>query len=296
MESRLESDKRKAYDLLEQIMPRTGQSFRIGISGAPGVGKSTFIEALGMHLIGLGKRVAVLAIDPSSPRAGGSILADKTRMEALSRESDAYIRPSPARESLGGVAHKTREAMLLCEAAGYNVILVETVGVGQSEFEVASMVDFFAVLVLPNSGDELQGIKRGIVEMADAIVINKADGPLRDAAERAQAQFHSALRILTQTGSWRPRAMTCSALHGDNMDVFWQMAEEFRSKAVTSSEFASKRSQQSMDWWRKLLRDLLAERLLDIPHVRETIPRLEQQVRAGEISPFAAVTELADLL
>ena len=211
-ESSLDDHREQAEAILEQALPHSGNSIRIGITGVPGVGKSTFIEAFGLYLIDQGRRVAVLAVDPSSPIAGGSILGDKTRMEELSRREEAFIRPSPSGGALGGVAQKTRETMLLCEAAGYDVVLVETVGVGQSEYQVAGMVDFFMVLMLPGGGDELQGIKKGIMELADALVINKADGDSESLATMTQRQYTSAMSLLRHNSSWEPRVMTCSAL------------------------------------------------------------------------------------
>ncbi|PIE37640.1 MAG: methylmalonyl Co-A mutase-associated GTPase MeaB, partial [Gammaproteobacteria bacterium] len=212
IESKLPAHRQQSQEVLTEILPHSGNSIRIGITGVPGVGKSTFIEAFGLHLIEHGKRVAVLAVDPSSPLAGGSILGDKTRMEELSRREEAFIRPSPTEGALGGVAQKTRETLLLCEAAGYDVILVETVGVGQSEFQVAGMVDFFMVLMLPGGGDELQGIKKGIMELADALVINKADGPSEQLAETTRQHYQSAMRLLRQNSFWTPHVTTCSAL------------------------------------------------------------------------------------
>ncbi len=209
VESKLDEHRHDAQKILEQVLPETGNSIRIGITGIPGVGKSTFIEAFGLYLIEQGKKVAVLAVDPSSPIAGGSILGDKTRMELLSRQEEAFIRPSPSEGALGGVAQKTRETMLLCEAAGYDVILVETVGVGQSEYQVAGMVDFFMVLMLPNAGDELQGIKKGIMELADALVINKADGESENLAQQTRSHYQSAMNLLRHTTAWTPRVMTC---------------------------------------------------------------------------------------
>ena len=213
VESKLNTHREQAQQILEQVLPQSGNSIRIGITGVPGVGKSTFIEAFGLHLIEQGKRVAVLAVDPSSPIAGGSILGDKTRMEELSRRDEAFIRPSPSGGRLGGVAQKTRETMLLCEAAGYDVILVETVGVGQSEYQVAGMVDFFMVLMLPGGGDELQGIKKGIMELADALVINKADGDSEKLATMTSRQYTSAMNLLRHSTFWTPRVMTLSLIH-----------------------------------------------------------------------------------
>jgi LAO/AO transport system kinase len=221
VESKLDSHREQAQLILEQLLPDTGKSIRIGITGIPGVGKSTFIEIFGLYLVAQGKRVAVLAVDPSSPIAGGSILGDKTRMEELSRSEQAFIRPSPSEGALGGVAQKTRETMLLCEAAGFDVILVETVGVGQSEYQVAGMVDFFMVLMLPNAGDELQGIKKGIVELADALVVNKADGESINLAEQTRRHYENAMHLLRHNSFWTPQVMTCSAREKNNIDTVW---------------------------------------------------------------------------
>ncbi len=224
VESQHSEHQQAAQALLEQAIPFSGNSIRIGISGIPGVGKSTFIESFGLHLISQGKKIAVLAVDPSSPLSGGSILGDKTRMAQLSREENTFIRPSPTAGELGGVAHKTRESVLLCEAAGFDVIIVETVGVGQSEYEVAGMVDFFLVLMQPNTGDELQGIKKGIIELADALVVNKADGDLKVFAEQARGHYQQALSLLSHNDFWQPKVMTCSALSQTGIDQVWQIA------------------------------------------------------------------------
>ena len=224
IESQRDEDRLASQDLLNSLLPDTGKSIRIGITGVPGVGKSTFIEAFGQHLVRSGHRVAVLAVDPSSPIAGGSILGDKTRMEHLSREENAFIRPSPAGSALGGVALKTRESMLLCEAAGFDIVLVETVGVGQSEHQVAGMVDFFLVLMLPGGGDELQGIKKGILELADAIVINKADGDGTALARTTRQHYASAMALLNHPEDWQPNVLTCSALQNEGIGVLSRMA------------------------------------------------------------------------
>ncbi|MFV0277351.1 MAG: methylmalonyl Co-A mutase-associated GTPase MeaB, partial [Parahaliea sp.] len=257
VESRLDRHREQAQALLEQLLPHSGNSIRIGITGVPGVGKSTFIEAFGLYLIEQGKRVAVLAVDPSSPVAGGSILGDKTRMEELSRREQAFIRPSPSEGALGGVAQKTRETMLLCEAAGYDVILVETVGVGQSEYQVAGMVDFFMVLMLPGGGDELQGIKKGIVELADALVINKADGESSVLAKKTRQHYNSAMNLLRHTSFWTPRVMTCSALQNDNIDTVWGMILDYQSQALEQNAFHAKRARQNRDWMRQLVDEML---------------------------------------
>src|SRR5499433_380492 len=231
VESTRADHQREARRLLEVLLPETGGAARIGVSGVPGVGKSTFIEAFGLHLIGLGKRVAVLAVDPSSALSGGSILGDKTRMPRLAAAPEAFIRPSPAAGSFGGVTRRTREAMLVCEAAGHDAVLVETVGVGQSEFAVASMVDFFLVLMLAGAGDELQGLKKGILELADALAINKADGDNVLHATQAAAQYRSALNLFRHTSaSWDPPVVTVSGLEGDGIDAIWRIVEEHRAK------------------------------------------------------------------
>ncbi|MEM8941966.1 MAG: methylmalonyl Co-A mutase-associated GTPase MeaB, partial [Pseudomonadota bacterium] len=245
IESSLDAHRDSAQRLLEELLPSTGNSVRLGISGVPGVGKSTFIEAFGELLVDRGKRVAVLAVDPSSPIAGGSIMGDKTRMERLSRREEVFIRPSPSGGALGGVAHKTRESLLLCEAAGYDVIIVETVGVGQSEHQVAGMVDFFMLLVLPGGGDELQGIKRGIVELAHALVVNKADGDASTIAEITQRQYQSAMNMLQKEGAWSPRVMRCSALQHEGLEEIWTMIEEFVALLSSDGRLAKLRAQQS---------------------------------------------------
>ncbi len=292
VESSLEAHMRTAQALLDVLLPHTGRSIRIGISGVPGVGKSTFIESFGLHVLSHGRRLAVLAVDPSSPVAGGSILGDKTRMEALAREPAAFIRPSPSKGALGGVAHKTRESMLLCEAAGFDVILIETVGVGQSEYEVASMVDFFLVLMLPNAGDELQGIKRGIMELADALVINKADGESLALASRTRQHYQNAMNLLTHTGVWVPHVTTCSAAEHRGIAEVWEMICSFREQTAASGDFERKRAQQNAGWLRHLIGEILEQRFRAEPVVRNRLPVLEQQVLRGEITPYAAATRL----
>jgi len=287
IESTLDAHRDQAQALLESLLPHSGKSVRIGITGVPGVGKSTFIEVFGLYLIEQGKRVAVLAVDPSSPIAGGSILGDKTRMEQLSRRDEAFIRPTPASGALGGVAQKTRETMILCEAAGYDVILVETVGVGQSEYQVAGMVDFFMVLMLPGGGDELQGIKKGIMELADALVINKADGESESLATMTQRQYISAMSLLRHTSSWEPRVMTCSALQSINIDGIWEMLCEFQFDA--DGAIAAKRSRQNSDWMRELMNEMLLQKLSQNTAVRTLLPELEEAVEREEITAFAAV-------
>ena len=296
VESKLATHRDQAQDILEQILPHSGNSIRIGITGVPGVGKSTFIEAFGLYLIAQGKRVAVLAVDPSSPIAGGSILGDKTRMEELSRREEAYIRPSPSEGTLGGVAQKTRETMLLCEAAGYDVILVETVGVGQSEYQVAGMVDFFMVLMLPGGGDELQGIKKGIMELADALVINKADGDSEKLANLTRQQYTSAMNLLRHTSFWTPRVMTCSALKGINIDTVWGMVVDYYFMALEESAFQTKRAEQNRDWMHQLVNEMLMMKLTRNSEIKRMLPGLEQNVEAQKITAFAAARQIIDKL
>lgn len=295
-ESSRAEDRERAQDILEQCLPYTGNSIRIGITGIPGVGKSTFIEAFGLHLLSLGKRVAVLAVDPSSPIAGGSILGDKTRMEELSRQEHAFIRPSPASGALGGVAHKTRETMLLCEAAGYDVILVETVGVGQSEYQVAGMVDFFMVLMLPNAGDELQGIKKGIIELADALVINKADGESVKLAEQTRRHYTTALGLLRHAAYWEPRVTTCSSVEGSGIGDVWDMVLDYEQASRDAGAFTSRRDRQARDWMHQLIDELLKQRLKGNARARELLPQLEAQVVSREITPYNAATQIIDCL
>ncbi|MBD2859231.1 methylmalonyl Co-A mutase-associated GTPase MeaB [Spongiibacter sp. KMU-158] len=296
VESKKLEHRAQAQALLEKVLPDTGKSIRIGITGIPGVGKSTFIEAFGLYLVEQGKKVAVLAVDPSSPIAGGSILGDKTRMELLSRSNDAFIRPSPSEGSLGGVALKTRETMLLCEAAGYDVILVETVGVGQSEYEVASMVDFFMVLMLPNAGDELQGIKKGIMELADALVINKADGESMNLAKQTQRHYQNAMHLLRHTSFWTPQVLSCSAIKNQNIDAVWGMISDFQVDATKNGALQEKRSRQAREWMNKLLHEMLEMKLKENPQVREQLPILRDKVTEGLTTPYIAANTLIDLL
>ena len=296
VESTLDTHREQAQDILEQVLPHSGNSIRMGITGVPGVGKSTFIEAFGLYLIEQGKRVAVLAVDPSSPIAGGSILGDKTRMEELSRREEAFIRPTPAAGALGGVAQKTRETMLLCEAAGYDVILVETVGVGQSEYQVAGMVDFFMVLMLPGGGDELQGIKKGIMELADALVINKADGESEKLATMTQRQYTSAMSLLRHNSFWEPRVMTCSALIPNNIDGVWSMLVDYYFEALEQQAFESKRTQQNLDWMHQLMNEMLLLKLSQNARIKNMLPALEQSVERQEITAFAAVRKIMEQL
>ena len=278
-----------AQQLLECLLPHTGEAVRIGITGVPGVGKSTFIEAFGLYLIGHGKRVAVLAVDPSSARTGGSILGDKTRMARLSAAPAAFIRPSPSGGSLGGVARRTREAMLVCEAAGYDVVIVETVGVGQSEVAVNSLVDFFLVLMLAGAGDELQGIKKGILEIADALAINKADGENVTLAQQAASQYIAALNLFRHTSpTWDPPVVTLSALEARGMDTIWRIIQDHRAKLGATGELAAKRREQQRVWFWNVVEEGIKARFLGRHDVREQLRELETAVAEGRMSPTAA--------
>lgn len=294
-ESTLERHREQAQVLLDTLLPYTGKSIRIGISGVPGVGKSTFIESFGLQLIEAGKRVAVLAVDPSSPIHGGSILGDKTRMEELSRSDDAFIRPSPSAGALGGVAQKTRESILLCEAAGYDVILVETVGVGQSEYEVAGMVDFFLVLMIPNAGDELQGIKKGIMEMVDGLVINKADGESVNLAKSAQRHYQNAFHLMQHSGFWEPQVLSCSALEKTRLGEVWEMIQDYQQRGEVDGQIQAKRARQNISWMNKLVHEQLDMRLHDNVAIRSALPGLERQVQQGTVTPYHAAREIMGL-
>jgi len=294
IESTRSADRLAAMALLETCLPHSGQSFRIGISGVPGVGKSTFIERFGLHLIDAGYRVCVLAVDPSSPKYGGSILGDKTRMEALSRRDEAFIRPSPAGITLGGVAHRTREAMLLAEAAGYDVILVETVGVGQSEHEVASMTDCFVVLMQPGAGDELQGIKKGILELADLIVVNKADGALAGPAEQTRLHYQNALGVLNHTGFWRPEVHLVSSTQGTGIPELWERLTAYRAEGA--DRLANKRQQQTVDWFNRLVREGIDRMLREHSDWASVLSSARDRVQTGQQSaPDAAMQVLTVL-
>ncbi len=297
IESRRADHRRTAASLIQDLLPATGEAVRIGITGAPGVGKSTLIDALGTALTGEGHKVAVLAVDPSSSRSGGSILGDKTRMARLASDPNAFIRPSPSAGTLGGVAAKTRESMLLCEAAGFDVVLVETVGIGQSEIAVADMTDFFLVLMLPGAGDELQGLKKGIVELADMIAVNKCDGDNRARAGAAAAEYRAALHILApRTAAWAPPVVTCSALTGEGIVPLWQQVLEHRRRLTEAGELASRRREQQVKWMWAMLEDRLFTRLRTDPALRAKLPRLEAAVAAGRLSPTLAVEEIAAML
>ena len=293
IESTRDDHRREADKLLEALLPHTGNSIRLGITGVPGVGKSTFIEAFGQNLIAAGHRVAVLAVDPSSQISGGSILGDKTRMERLAQMPEAFIRPTPTAGTQGGVARRTREAMLACEAAGFDVVLVETVGVGQSETAVADMVDMFLLLLLPGSGDELQGLKRGIVELADLVIVNKADGDMRNAAGRVAGEYANALHLLRPaTPHWSARVVTCSALEGTGIDDIWRLAEDYRAAMVAAGAFEDRRSRQARSWmWREVDDSLLAS-FRAHPRVAARIAEIEAQVEAGSLTPAAAARAL----
>jgi LAO/AO transport system kinase len=280
-------------EILERLVPYTGQAARVGITGPPGVGKSTLIEALGLRLVEQGHRVAVLAVDPSSPVTGGSILGDKTRMEGLAASSAAFIRPSPSGGSLGGVAHRTREVMLLCEAAGYDVVLIETVGVGQSEVAVASMVDFFLVLLLPAGGDQLQGIKRGVMELADCLAVNKADGAMRDVAERTRVEYAGALQLIRPTtASWRPRSLLVSALQAEGIDELWQMIGQHRTALEVGGELEDRRRKQNREWMWSLIEQGLRRAIDADPDVAARVAEFEEDVQAQKRTPAAAAQEL----
>jgi LAO/AO transport system kinase len=287
-ESTREDHRAQARALLEELLPATGTAVRVGISGAPGAGKSTFIEALGVHVCDAGHRVAVLAVDPSSSRTGGSILGDKTRMEELSRRPDAFIRPSPTGGTLGGVARRTREAMLLCEAAGFDVVIVETVGVGQSEVAVSGMVDSFVLLIAPAGGDELQGVKRGIVELADIVVVNKADGDLEPAATRTAADYANAIHIVRPSDGWSPRVLLCSALTGRGISEVWAAVGEHQEAIATSGDKDRRRAEQAREWMWSEVTETLLERLRGDEAVAALIAPLERDVERGVLSPAAA--------
>ncbi|MFE4958529.1 methylmalonyl Co-A mutase-associated GTPase MeaB [Streptomyces sp. NPDC056653] len=282
-----------AQQLLRELLPHSGNARRIGISGVPGVGKSTFIDALGTMLTGLGHRVAVLAVDPSSSRTGGSILGDKTRMERLAVDPAAFVRPSPTAGTLGGVAKATRESIVVMEAAGYDVVLVETVGVGQSETAVAQMVDTFLLLTLARTGDQLQGIKKGVLELADAIAVNKADGPHERDARAAARELAGALRLMHPAdAAWTPPVLTCSARESTGLDALWERLEQHRALLDSTGRLAAKRRDQQVDWTWTMVRDELLDSLRSHPQVRALTPSLEQRVRDGELTATLAAEEI----
>lgn len=287
-------DHREAAEaLMHELLPHTGRSVRVGITGVPGAGKSTFIESFGLHVLEMGKKPAVLAVDPSSPRSGGSILGDKTRMEDLSRDARAFIRPSPSGCTLGGVARRTREAMLVCEAAGFDVIVVETVGVGQSETAVADMVDMFLLVLVPGGGDELQGIKKGIVELADAIIVNKADGDLAAAAARAARDYKNALHLLAPASDhWTVPVLTCSALARLGIDEVWNTIAGFRDTMERTGALDARRAEQAHAWMWNEVSETLLQALRDDPRVERMLPEMERGVAAGRMAPGAAARQL----
>lgn len=297
IESKRADHRRAAAALTQELLPFTGKAVRVGITGAPGVGKSTLIDALGSLLTGQGSKVAVLAVDPSSRRTGGSILADKTRMARLANDDNAFIRPSPASGTLGGVAVRTRETMLLCEAAGYDVVLVETVGVGQSELAVADMTDFFLVMALPGAGDELQALKKGVVELADMIAINKADGDNLARAKVAAAEYTAALHILSPSSpNWSPPVVTCSALKQDGIEDLWNKILDHRQRLTASGELKSRRGEQQVKWMWTMLEERLFAPLRSDRAIKTALSRIEADVVAGVTAPAAAVETIAGML
>jgi len=297
VESRRADHQAAARELVQTLLPDTGRAIRVGITGSPGVGKSTTIDVLGMYLIGLGHKVAVLAVDPSSARTGGSILGDKTRMAMLSVEPDAFIRPSPSSGTLGGVAAKTREAMLLCEAAGFDVVLVETVGIGQSETAVCDMTDFFLALMLPGGGDELQGIKKGLIELADMIAINKADGDNLSRANITAGDYRGALHILTpRSEHWHPPVVTYSALANIGIVELWQKIIDHRTAMNASGDFAHRRREQQVKWMWTMLEQRLMARLRADPAIRAKVKLIEKDVADARLTPAVAAEQIAALL
>ena len=296
IESTRRDHRAAASDLLERLTPHAGNSIRLGISGVPGVGKSTFVEALGNHVIDAGHRVAVLTVDPSSAISGGSILGDKTRMELLSRRPEAYIRPSPAGTTLGGVTRHSREALVLCEAAGFDVIIVETVGVGQSETKVADMTDMFILLLLPGGGDELQGIKRGIMELADLILINKDDDDMQELAGRSAADYSNAVRLLhPRSADWKVVVRTCSARDNVGVAEAWEVVLRHREVLESSGQLTTRRAAQARDWMWSEVNDSLIAALQSDPQIRKQIPALEAAASEGRIAPTIAARQLLEI-
>ena len=296
VESTKPAHRAEAQKLLQALLPDTGKAHRVGITGVPGVGKSTTIDQLGTNLTAAGRKVAVLAVDPTSSRSGGSILGDKTRMPRLAADANAFIRPSPTSGTLGGVTRKTRETMALCEAAGFDVVLVETVGVGQSETAVAGMVDLFLVLMLPGAGDELQGIKKGVLEIADMIAVNKADGDNVKRATRAASEYRAALHILSPVSpSWSPPVLTVSGKTNAGLDALWEKVEEHRRTLSQTGEFQERRRAQAVAWMHDMLEDRLLSALKSDAAVAARLPALEAQVRNGAVTPALAVDEIIRL-
>lgn len=293
VETNQQKQQEKAAQLIEKCLPFANNSIRIGITGVPGVGKSTFIEAFGGHLADAGKKVAVLAVDPSSTISGGSILGDKTRMETLVNHKNAFIRPSPSGDSLGGVAKKTRETIILCEAAGFDTLLIETVGVGQSETTVHSMTDFFLLLKLAGAGDELQGIKRGIMEMADAIVINKADGENQKPAERARAEFRRALHLYpAKESGWQPKVLLCSAYYKEGITEVWELVSDYEQKMKESGDFNKKRHEQNKFWLLQTINEHLKSRFYNQPEIKKLLKQQLDALENNETTPFEAANYL----
>jgi len=296
IESSLQAHQHLSKTIIDGLLPHSSRSVRLGITGVPGVGKSTFIESFGMELIKKGHNLGVLAVDPSSQKSGGSVMGDKTRMEKLSVQDQAFIRPSPSGGTLGGVARKTRETMIVCEAAGFDVIMVETMGVGQSEIMVASMVDFFLVLMLSGAGDELQGIKKGVLELADAIVINKADGNNIGKAEEARREYVAAMGLLYHpTPGWTPPVLTCSALTMDGLEKIWDIIQDHREKLTASGELADKRRRQALDWMWSLVEEGLRDIFYRNEDVQKLLPQITDTVEKGKTEPTAAAAELLKL-
>lgn len=294
IESTREDDRVAAQQLINSILMHAGKSIRIGVSGVPGVGKSTFIESFGLFLANQGKKVAVLAVDPSSPIAGGSILGDKTRMEMLSRHENAFIRPSPSLGALGGVAQKTRETVMLCEAAGYDVIIVETIGVGQSEYDVASIVDFFLLLMMPNAGDELQGIKKGIMELVDALVINKADGESVELAKQSCHDYRNALHLLDNTQYWNPEVLMCSALLNEGISEVWEMIERYVTTMQDNGQFENGRAKQNLAWMKRLIYDAIDHHIHSNSSLSIEKAKLEHAVKEGTVTPLGAANAIIE--
>ena len=293
VESTHPEDQKKSYEIIENCLLKDSQSIRVGITGVPGVGKSTFIESLGTAMTALGKKVAVLAVDPTSSLSKGSILGDKTRMPLLANDPLAFIRPSPSGDSLGGVARKTRESIVLCEAAGFDIIFIETVGVGQSETAVHSMVDFFLLLKLAGAGDELQGIKRGIMEMADAVVINKADGANLKRALRAKSDFERALHLYPpKENEWSPKVLTCSAIENVGISEIWKLIEDYLNLTENNKSFQKKRKSQNKYWFLQAVERLLTQGFYQDPKVKKELLAMTRKVEANKISPFRAAEDL----